>query len=76
MKQVFEFSSLFRAVNRPYRLFTFTQWLRFWAKHLLKFTASTTEYNIVIGSNINKKQFRAGEYLNITFICTKQAKIR
>ena len=27
------------AENRPYRLFTFTQWPRFRAKHLLKFPA-------------------------------------
>ena len=39
------------------------------------FLCSTTEYNFVIGSKINKKQFRVGEYWNITFICTRHAKI-
>ena len=29
-----------------------------------------TEYNFVIGSKINKTQFRVGEYWTITFICT------
>ena len=37
---------------------------------------STTEYKFVIGSKINKKQFRVGEYWDITFICTRHAKIR
>ena len=40
------------------------------------FLRTTTEYNFVIGSKINKKQFRVGEYWNITFICTKHAEIR
>ena len=39
------------------------------------FLRSTTEYNFVIGSKINKKQFRVGEYWNITFICTRHAEI-
>ena len=40
------------------------------------FLPSTTNYNFVIGSKINKKQFRVREYWNITFICTRHAKIR
>ena len=39
------------------------------------FLRSTTEYNFIIGFKINKKQFRVGEYWNITFICTRHAKI-
>ena len=39
------------------------------------FLRSTTEYNFVIGSKINKKQFRIGEYWNITFICTRHVKM-
>ena len=41
----------------------------------LAFLRSMTEYNFVIGSKINKKQFCVGEYWNITFICTRHAKI-
>ena len=60
--------------NRPYWLFTFTQWPRFRANRLYSsFLRSTTEYNFVIGSKINKKQFRVGEYWNIS---TTHAKIR
>ena len=33
------------------------------------FLRNTTEYKFVIGSKNNKKQFRIGEYWNITFIC-------
>ena len=40
------------------------------------FLHSTTKYNFAIGSKINKKQFRVGEYCNITSICTRHAKIR
>ena len=40
------------------------------------FLRTTTEYNFVIGSKINKKQFRVGEYWNITFIYTRHAEIR
>ena len=39
------------------------------------FLRNTTEYKFVIGSKINKKKFRVGEYWNITFICTGHAKI-
>ena len=31
------------------------------------FLRSTTEYNFVIVSKINKKQFRAGEYWNLSY---------
>ena len=34
------------------------------------FLRTTTEYNFVIGSKINKKQFCVTEYWNTTFICT------
>ena len=40
------------------------------------FLRTTTKYNFVIWFKINKKQFRIGEYWNMTFICTRHAKIR
>ena len=40
-----------------------------------RFLRSTTEYKFVIGPKISKKQFRVGEYGNISFICTIRAKI-
>ena len=40
------------------------------------FLRTVTKYNLVMWSKINKKQFRIGEYWNITFICTRHAKIR
>jgi hypothetical protein len=49
-------------LNRPYRLFSFTQWPRFHVKYLLMFcTNSSVENYFVIEHNNRKKQIRPGK---------------